>query len=83
MFQCPYGLVKESCLNVWNFSSWWIIQAYRDYNDACLLHIQQGSSASLAKYYEAHNAYVQQLRGTNAMLKEYHTETLPALLEVL
>lgn len=57
-------------------------QAYRDYSDACLQHIQMVSNQSLAQYYEAHNAYVQQLRGTNSMLKEYHAETLPALLQV-
>ncbi len=36
----------------------------------------------MANYYDAHNAYVQQLKGTNAMLREYHNETLPALLQV-
>lgn len=45
-------------------------------------HIQMGSNQSLAQYYEAHNAYIQQLRGANSMLKEYHLETLPALLQV-
>jgi hypothetical protein len=43
--------------------------------------MQQGNNATLVKYYDAHNAYVQQLRGTNAMLREYHNETLPALLQ--
>lgn len=57
-------------------------QAYRDYNDACLQHIQGGNNATLANYYDAHNAYVQQLKGTNAMYREYHNETLPALLQV-
>lgn len=47
-----------------------------------MAHIQQGTSASLANYIDAHNAYVLQLRGTNAMLKEYQSETLPALLKV-
>jgi hypothetical protein len=46
------------------------------------MHIQAGTSSTLAGYYEAHNAYVHQLRGTNAMLKEYQSETLPALLQV-
>ncbi|OXA50232.1 hypothetical protein Fcan01_15232 [Folsomia candida] len=58
-------------------------QAYRDYNDACLQHIQGGNNATLANYYDAHNAYVQQLKGTNAMYREYHNETLPALLQEL
>ncbi|CAG7691245.1 unnamed protein product [Allacma fusca] len=60
-----------------------VSQTYRDYCDACMAHVQQGTSTTMANYLDAHNAYVLQLRGTNAMLKEYHQETLPQLLQEL
>lgn len=34
-------------------------------------------------YLDTHNAYVQQLHATNAMLEAYHTDTLPQLLQEL
>ncbi|XP_064476950.1 uncharacterized protein LOC135390906 isoform X2 [Ornithodoros turicata] len=35
------------------------------------------------EYYDAHNAYVQQLAATNGMLERYYAATLPALLDEL
>lgn len=34
-------------------------------------------------YLDTHNAYVQQLHATNAMLEAYHMDTLPQLLQEL
>nr|XP_027216950.1 uncharacterized protein LOC113809519 isoform X2 [Penaeus vannamei] len=55
----------------------------REYNEAYQLHCRTQSNASLASYFDAHNAYVQQLHATNGMLQEYHHTTLPALLQEL
>ncbi|CAL8088942.1 unnamed protein product [Orchesella dallaii] len=74
---------RESFETVLSKTEALLAKAYRDYSDACMQHIQMCSNQSLAQYYEAHNAYIQQLRGTNSMLKEYHSETLPALLQEL
>ncbi|XP_035710620.1 uncharacterized protein LOC110853970 isoform X3 [Folsomia candida] len=74
---------RESFETVLSKAESLLASAYRDYNDACLQHIQGGNNATLANYYDAHNAYVQQLKGTNAMYREYHNETLPALLQEL
>lgn len=38
---------------------------------------------SLTQYIDAHNAYVQQLHATNAMLEAYNCETVPQLLQEL
>lgn len=38
---------------------------------------------SLTMYLDTHNAYVQQLQATNAMLEAYHSDTLPQLLQEL
>lgn len=40
------------------------------------------TTTSLSSYFDAHNAYVQQLQATNGMLDQYHHETLPQLLQV-
>ncbi|XP_066950476.1 proto-oncogene vav isoform X13 [Macrobrachium rosenbergii] len=55
----------------------------RDYSDAYLAHYRTQTNASLAAYFDAHNAYVQQLHATNGMLQEYNRSTLPTLLEEL
>ncbi|XP_068214904.1 SH3 and cysteine-rich domain-containing protein isoform X7 [Palaemon carinicauda] len=55
----------------------------RDYADAYLAHYRTQTNASLAAYFDAHNAYVQQLHATNGMLKTYNRSTLPSLLEEL
>uniref|UniRef100_A0A8W7PV55 Uncharacterized protein n=1 Tax=Anopheles coluzzii TaxID=1518534 RepID=A0A8W7PV55_ANOCL len=38
---------------------------------------------TLTQYIDSHNAYVQQLHATNAMLEAYHCETLPQLMQEL
>jgi hypothetical protein len=40
------------------------------------------TTTSLSSYFDAHNAYVQQLQATNGMLDQYHHESLPQLLQV-
>lgn len=34
-------------------------------------------------YLDSHNAYVQQLHATNAMMETYHLETIPQLIQEL
>ncbi|CAL4209492.1 unnamed protein product, partial [Meganyctiphanes norvegica] len=55
----------------------------REYNEAYVAHSRTQSNASLAAYFDAHNAYVQQLHATNGMLTEYHHTSLPSLMEEL
>ena len=46
-------------------------------------HRQNPTQHSLTEYIDAHNAYVQQLHATNAMLETYHCETVPQLMQEL
>lgn len=48
-----------------------------------MAHRQSPSQHSIAQYIDAHNAYVQQLHATNAMLEAYNCETVPQLLQEL
>lgn len=54
-----------------------------DYKDSYIAHRQNPTQQSLTQYIDSHNAYVQQLHATNAMLNEYHCETLPQLMQEL
>lgn len=38
---------------------------------------------TLTMYLDAHNAYVQQLHATNAMMETYHMDTIPQLTQEL
>jgi SH3 and cysteine-rich domain-containing protein 2 len=40
------------------------------------------SNAGMVAYFDAHNAYVQQLHATNGMLSEYSHQILPQLMQV-
>lgn len=46
-------------------------------------HKANPTQHSLNMYLDTHNAYVQQLHATNAMLEAYHMDTLPQLLQEL
>lgn len=48
-----------------------------------MTHRQQPTQQSLTNYVDSHNAYVQQLHTTNAMLNEYYGETIPQLMAEL
>ncbi|XP_018795906.1 PREDICTED: uncharacterized protein LOC108973251 isoform X3 [Bactrocera latifrons] len=54
-----------------------------DYKQCYLSHRQNPTPLSLTEYIDAHNAYVQQLHATNAMLETYHCETVPQLMQEL
>ncbi|XP_020717503.1 uncharacterized protein LOC101453779 isoform X1 [Ceratitis capitata] len=54
-----------------------------DYKQCYLSHRQNPTQLSLTEYIDAHNAYVQQLHATNAMLELYHCETVPQLMQEL
>lgn len=54
-----------------------------DYKNAYMSYLTTPTTPSLAIYFDAHNAYVQQLNATNGMLDQYHQETLPQLLQEL
>ncbi|XP_059620492.1 uncharacterized protein LOC132264349 isoform X1 [Phlebotomus argentipes] len=51
-----------------------------DYKQSYMAHRSNPTQHSLTLYIDSHNAYVQQLHATNAMLEAYHCETLPQLL---
>ncbi|XP_037941966.1 uncharacterized protein LOC119674883 [Teleopsis dalmanni] len=54
-----------------------------DYKQGYMAHRQNPTQLSLTEYIDAHNAYVQQLHATNAMLEQYHCETVPQLMQEL
>ncbi|XP_055687718.1 uncharacterized protein LOC129792563 isoform X10 [Lutzomyia longipalpis] len=54
-----------------------------DYKQSFIAHRSNPTQHSLTLYIDSHNAYVQQLHATNAMLESYHCETLPQLLQEL
>lgn len=54
-----------------------------DYKHCFMSHRQQPTQQSLSNYIDSHNAYVQQLHTTNAMLEAYHLETIPQLMQEL
>nr|XP_036223543.1 uncharacterized protein LOC106627125 isoform X2 [Bactrocera oleae] len=54
-----------------------------DYKQCYMSHRQNPTPLSLTEYIDAHNAYVQQLHATNAMLEIYHCETVPQLMQEL
>ncbi|XP_049782830.1 uncharacterized protein LOC126184482 [Schistocerca cancellata] len=55
----------------------------QDYKNAYLSYMSNPTNAAMAAYLDCHNSYVQQLHATNGMLDQYHTETLPQLLQEL
>ncbi|XP_062544756.1 uncharacterized protein LOC134211662 isoform X2 [Armigeres subalbatus] len=54
-----------------------------DYKQCYIAHRQNPTQLTLTQYIDSHNAYVQQLHATNAMLEAYHCETLPQLMQEL
>lgn len=58
-------------------------QCRLDYKLAYQTHKASPTQHSLTMYLDTHNAYVQQLHATNAMLEAYHSDTLPQLLQEL
>ncbi|KAL9912437.1 SH3 and cysteine-rich domain-containing protein isoform 4-T4 [Glossina fuscipes fuscipes] len=54
-----------------------------DYKQFYMSHRQNPTQHTLTEYIDAHNAYVQQLHATNAMLETYHCETVPQLMQEL
>lgn len=54
-----------------------------DYKHCFLAHRQQPTQQTLSNYIDSHNAYVQQLHTTNAMLEWYNIETIPQLMQEL
>lgn len=60
------------------------LSKYRiEYKQCYSAHRQHPTQQTLAQYIDAHNAYVQQLHATNAMLETYHQETVPQLIQEL
>ena len=54
-----------------------------DYKQCYNAHRQNPTQHSLMQYIDSHNAYVQQLHATNAMLEAYNCDTVPQLLQEL
>lgn len=58
-------------------------QCRMDYKHCFMAHRQQPTQQSLTNYIDSHNAYVQHLHTTNAMLEFHHSETIPQLMQEL
>ncbi|XP_055619189.1 uncharacterized protein LOC129764288 isoform X3 [Toxorhynchites rutilus septentrionalis] len=54
-----------------------------EYKQCFISHRQNPTQTTLTQYIDSHNAYVQQLHATNAMLEAYHCDTLPQLMQEL
>uniref|UniRef100_A0A182MQK9 F-BAR domain-containing protein n=1 Tax=Anopheles culicifacies TaxID=139723 RepID=A0A182MQK9_9DIPT len=54
-----------------------------EYKQCYIAHRQSPTQHTLTQYIDSHNAYVQQLHATNAMLEAYHCDTLPQLMQEL
>ncbi|KAL5288901.1 hypothetical protein ACFFRR_009227 [Megaselia abdita] len=54
-----------------------------DYKQTYLAHRQNPTQHSLIEYIDSHNAYVQQLQATNAMLETYNVDTIPQIMQEL
>lgn len=54
-----------------------------EYKQCFSAHRQNPTQHSLTQYIDSHNAYVQQLHATNAMLEAHNCETVPQLLQEL
>lgn len=54
-----------------------------EYKQCYMFHRQSPTQNTLAKYIDSHNAYVQQLHATNAMMETYHCDTIPQLMQEL
>ncbi|ETN59751.1 hypothetical protein AND_008641 [Anopheles darlingi] len=54
-----------------------------EYKQCYIAHRQTPTQHTLTQYIDSHNAYVQQLHATNAMLEAYHCDTLPQLMQEL
>ncbi|CAH1122786.1 unnamed protein product [Ceutorhynchus assimilis] len=55
----------------------------QEYKNAYLSYLANPTTESLSAYFNAHNAYVQQLHATNGMMEEFGNTTLPSLLQEL
>ncbi|XP_037047870.1 uncharacterized protein LOC119082453, partial [Bradysia coprophila] len=54
-----------------------------DYKQCYMAHRQNPTQHTLTMYIDSHNAYVQQLHATNAMMETYHCDTIPQLMQEL
>lgn len=54
-----------------------------DYKQCFVAHRQTPTQITLTNYLDSHNAYVQQLHATNAMMETYHMETIPQMTQEL
>lgn len=60
------------------------LSKYRfDYKQSYSAHRQHPTQQTLSNYIDCHNAYVQQLHATNAMLETYNQDIVPQLLQEL
>lgn len=60
-----------------------LLQSRIDYKQCYIAHRKSPSPATLSMYVDSHNAYVQQLHATNAMMETYHMDTIPQLTQEL
>ncbi|XP_038210271.1 uncharacterized protein LOC119831091 isoform X5 [Zerene cesonia] len=74
---------REGCEVILGKADDQLNKSRQDYRAAFLNYCDNSSPANLATYYDSHNNYVQQLTATNAMIEQYHTHTLPTILQEL
>ncbi|XP_050305292.1 uncharacterized protein LOC126742589 isoform X8 [Anthonomus grandis grandis] len=60
-----------------------LAKSRQEYKNAYLTYLANPTTESLSAYFNAHNAYVQQLHATNGMMEEFGNSTLPSLLQEL
>jgi len=70
-------------VNIYSNEACFWLQARQDYKNAYISCLSSPSTAALAAYFDAHNAYVVQLHATNGILEQFGSNTLPSLLQVL
>lgn len=58
-------------------------QCRLEYKQCYIAHRQNPTQHTLTMYIDSHNAYVQQLHATNAMMETYHSEIIPQLMQEL
>lgn len=72
---------RESCETILNKTEELLFKCHKDYSEAYERLLTDRSPSATEAYVDAHNVYVQQLHAANAMIDEYHSQTLPQLLE--
>ncbi|GAB6026600.1 hypothetical protein CHUAL_013011 [Chamberlinius hualienensis] len=72
---------RESCETILSKTEELLFKCCKEYDESYERLLMDRSPSAMEAYIDAHNAYVQQLHATNAIIDEYNNSTLPHLLE--